>query len=84
MHILLVYDISEDKVQKIMKICREYLNHIQNSVFEGDITSANYKKLCGRIKQIINENVDSVLIYELWNPKKTVIGIEKRETSNII
>ena len=47
MYIVLVYDIGEERVARIMKVCRKYLNHIQNSVFEGEISVANFKKrLC--------------------------------------
>ena len=38
MYIILVYDIGEKRVAKMLKLCRRYLNWIQNSVFEGEIT----------------------------------------------
>ena len=86
MYIILVYDIAQERVNKIMKICRTYLDHVQNSVFEGEITSAGFKELESKIKKNINKEYDSILIYELWkdNFKRTVIGLEKREKSNFI
>lgn len=84
MNILLVYDVEERKVNKVMKLCRQYLNHIQNSVFEGEIRSSDFKELTLNLKRMINEKTDSVVIYEIWNAKKTVLGVEKRETSNVI
>jgi len=86
MYILVVYDVAQERVTKIMKICRAYLDHVQNSVFEGEITSAKYKELESKIKINIDKKYDSVLIYELWqhNFKRTVIGLEKREKSNFI
>ena len=44
MYVILVYDIKLDqKGPKILnhtfKICKKYLTHIQNSVFEGEIDS---------------------------------------------
>ena len=35
--------ILEKRVAKALKICRKYLTHVQNSVFEGEVTQANYE-----------------------------------------
>lgn len=86
MYIILVYDISEKKSSKVMKICRKYLNHIQNSVFEGELSSANLIKLEKELIKAINKDTDSVIIYKLQNTKytsRTTIGIEN-EISNFI
>ena len=45
MYVILVYDIGEKRVGKILKLCRKYLNWIQNSVFEGEITDVKLKEL---------------------------------------
>jgi CRISPR-associated protein Cas2 len=87
MYVVLVYDVSTKRVSKIMKICRKYLVHIQNSVFEGQISSANLKKLKIEIKNNIKKE-DSVIVFEFssFNKKfasKKIIGKEKRSTSNI-
>jgi len=86
MYILVVYDISEKRVNKIMKVCREYLDHVQNSVFEGEITSANFKEFQSRIKKIIDKETDSIIIYELWTNsfQRTIVGIEKKEKDNFL
>ena len=69
-----------------MKRCKEYLEHVQNSVFEGDITDANLKELKMKIRDIIKQEEDSVIIYYLWstNYKKEILGINKNEMENII
>jgi CRISPR-associated protein Cas2 len=86
MRIILIYDVSVERVTKVMKICREYLNHIQNSVFEGDISDSDLKELEGLLKSLIDEKTDSVIIFELWssNYKKRILGINKNEMNNII
>ncbi|MFH1642497.1 MAG: CRISPR-associated endonuclease Cas2 [Nanoarchaeota archaeon] len=86
MRVILIYDVNVKRVTKIMKICREYLEHIQNSVFEGDLTDANLKELKMRLKEVINPEEDSVIIFRLWNSnyKKEIIGIEKNSMDNII
>lgn len=87
MYILLVYDVNVERVTRIMKLCRQYLEHIQNSVFEGQIKSSDLKELRMKIESIIDKNEDSVLIFKLRSRKylkKEVIGVNKHSTSNII
>lgn len=86
MYLILVYDVSEKKVVNVLKICREYLNRIQNSVFEGEISESNFKEMKRRIKKVVNLKTDSIIIFKLWkaNFKREVIGIEKNELNNII
>ena len=51
MYVILVYDINlENKegqrvLRNVFKTCKKYLVHIQNSVFEGDITKVQLVKL---------------------------------------
>jgi CRISPR-associated protein Cas2 len=75
-----------NRVAKVMKICRQYLDHIQNSVFEGEISSSNFKDLEFYLTQTIDKNSDSIIIYKLWkkNFKRKIIGVEKRDSSNFI
>ncbi len=63
--IILVYDICEDRVTRILKICRKYLNWVQNSVFEGEITNANLVKLKAELAKYIKKEEDSIIIYGL-------------------
>ena len=51
MYVILVYDINleEKEGQKVLrnvyKICKKYLVHIQNSVFEGELLESQMLKL---------------------------------------
>ena len=45
MYIILVYDCGEKRVGKMLKLCRQYLNWIQNSVFEGELSDAQLLEL---------------------------------------
>ena len=72
-----------------MKLCRQYLMHIQNSLFEGEITEANFRKFLNSLKNIIDESSDSIVIYSFkYIPKKlysrVILGIEKRPDDFII
>ncbi|WAA09836.1 CRISPR-associated endonuclease Cas2 [Fervidibacillus albus] len=63
MFIILVYDFNERRVGKALKICRKYLHWVQNSVFEGELTKANFVKLKMELSGIMNEDEDSVIFY---------------------
>ncbi len=79
-YVILVYDIKQERVTKILKICRKYLNWIQNSVFEGEITNSQLEKLKVELKKKVKEEEDSVIIYKfrtLMYSDKEVIGIQK-------
>ncbi|MDX1939108.1 MAG: CRISPR-associated endonuclease Cas2 [Saprospiraceae bacterium] len=87
MYIILVYDINEKRVAKMLKLCRRYLNWIQNSVFEGEITELKLKELIFEAKQIMDEQQDSLIIFssrnERWLDKK-IIGVERNSLDNFL
>lgn len=87
MYIILVYDIGQRRVGKMLKLCRQYLNWIQNSVFEGEITEVKLKTLLAQAKLIMDEENDSVIIFKSRNEKwleKQVVGKEKNELDTFL
>ncbi len=88
MFCILVYDINEKRVNKVLKKCREYLNWTQNSVLEGNLTDAQLYILKISLQAIINEAEDSIVIYKMRSDKylkKDIMGIDKSDmTSNLI
>ena len=55
MYVVLVYDICKDengqkRWSHVFKICKKYLSHIQNSVFEGKISKVQLVKLQQELK----------------------------------
>jgi len=87
MYYILVYDVNVDRVQKMLKIVREYLNHVQNSVFEGELTDAQLAELKDKIRDWMDEDEDSIIIYRVgskrWSSRE-VLGVEKHSTDNFI
>lgn len=72
MYVILVYDIkSEDKGEKILskvfKICKKYMTHIQNSVFEGELTAVQLYALECELKEHIRKDKDSVIVFKSKN-----------------
>lgn len=76
MYIILVYDISLESsignkvLRNTFKICKKYLSHIQNSVFEGELTPPLLEKLRLELKEYIRKDVDSLIIFEVPQNKK--------------
>lgn len=87
MYVILVYDMDKRRVGKMLKLCRQYINWIQNSVFEGEITEVKLKELLAAAKLIMDEETDSLIIFksrqESWLDKE-VIGKEKNELDNLL
>ena len=72
---------------KVLKTARKYLNWVQNSVLEGDITVANLTKLKKELSAVMNLEEDSAIIYQLRTTKyssREIIGVEKGGTEVII
>jgi CRISPR-associated protein Cas2 len=92
MYVILVYDIAtsnggEKRVGKMLKHCRKYLNWIQNSVFEGEITEVKLKEMVFDARRIMNEDTDSLIIFKSRNERwldKEVIGQERMSTDNFL
>ena len=87
MYVILVYDIEQKRVGKMLKLCRRYLNWIQNSVFEGEITGVKLKELEYEAKQIMDIEKDSLILFKSREEKwldKQIIGKEKNDLDNII
>lgn len=86
MYVILVYDIGEKRVGKMLKFCRKYLNWIQNSVFEGEISEVQLKELTLQAEKLMKEE-DSLIIFsgrsEKWLEKQ-IIGKERNSIDNFL
>ena len=87
MFVIMVYDIDESRVAKVLKTSRQFLNWVQNSVFEGEIEKPGLERLKKALRSVIDEKKDSVIIYELRTKQhysKSVLGIEKAPSEVIL
>lgn len=83
----MAYDVNVKRVSKILKVGRKYLNWIQNSLFEGELSKAQFERLKADLKNTINPQEDSVVFYVFRSTKymdKQSLGIEKSDTSSFI
>jgi len=86
MFVIVTYDVDVKRVDRVRKILRKYLNWVQNSVFEGEITISNLAKCKKEIQQVISEE-DSVYFYQIRNLKllnKEVVGVDKNLYSDFL
>jgi len=69
MYVILVYDIKNDGggqkvLAKTYKICKRYLTHIQNSVFEGELSESQILQLQYELKSVVRKELDSVILFK--------------------
>ena len=86
-YIFLCYDIKQERVNKVFKICKKYLSHFQNSVFRGEITKSKLMKLRNEIEGIIVKEEDRVCIIKLINSNsysEENLGVNKETGENLI
>lgn len=92
MYVILVYDIKSDTggskvLTKTFKTCKKYLTHIQNPVFEGEISESQLLKLKMELRKLIRDDRDSLIVFkcrnEKWIPKE-FWGIEDDKTTNFL
>ena len=87
MYVIIVYDVNVSRVNKIKSFLRKHLNWVQNSVFEGEVTKAEFERIKDGILRIIDEDEDSVIIYRFpldFMPKGEILGLEKNPIDDII
>lgn len=87
MYILVTYDvdtISESgnkRLRQVARICKNYGQRVQNSVFECEVTEAQYCLLKDQIKEVMNEQLDSIRFYHLNKNKNHSIETLGKITS---
>jgi len=86
MYVIVVYDMEADRTHLMLKLCRRYLVHVQNSVLEGEISEGDLATLNGEIEDLLQEG-ESVMLYELSSDRllnRTVYGDDPAEDSRFL
>ena len=84
---IVVYDIAVERIDNVRKYLKKYLLWKQNSVFEGELTKAEFERVKSDVKDMIEESEDYVIFYILRDEKmvkRVEIGEPKVDTSNVI
>ena len=90
MYILVTYDVEttssegQKRLRQVAKQCKNYGRRVQNSVFECEVTEAQFTMLIAALTDIIAPESDSIRFYHLSkNQNKRVISIGKQTTYDI-
>lgn len=87
MYVIIVYDVGEKRVSKMLKLCRQYLCWVQNSVFEGELSEVKLKELKLKMEDLIEKSEDSVILFTNkigYNMDKQNLGKERMSTDNFL
>lgn len=87
MFVIMAYDVNVGRVNKVLKIGRRYLNWVQNSLLEGELTMAQLARLKSDVKKVIDEEEDSVVFYLLRRQQymeRQIMGQDKGGVSLVI
>ncbi|MCD6493474.1 MAG: CRISPR-associated endonuclease Cas2 [Archaeoglobaceae archaeon] len=87
MYVIIAYDVNVARVNRVKKFLRKHLNWVQNSVFEGELTKADFEEVKLGLNEIIDREEDMVVFYILRSEKalkKEVLGFDKSKIDEII
>lgn len=85
-YVFLFYDVKENRVNKVFKKCKKYLNHWQKSVFRGEISPSEIIELENELSKIIDKNEDFISIIKIINFKtigETTLGNIEKNTEDL-
>lgn len=87
MYVIMVYDVGVERVVKVLKTGRKYLTHVQNSLLEGELSPAQFKRLKLEVGRIIDDSHDTVMFYTLRTKQyleKERLGIATKEPGEFL
>lgn len=79
MDILVAYDVDttttagEARLRKVAKICKQFGQRVQFSVFECRLSQAGYEELIDLLRQTMKEETDSLRVYRLPSDRDAAI-----------
>lgn len=87
MYVILVYDAAPARGARLLRLLRKHLTWVQNSVFEGELTSAQFFALESAIYDIIHDNEDCIICYVFGSKMysdRLIFGREKNPVDTFI
>lgn len=89
MYVLITYDVEtktakgRKRLRHVAKICKNYGQRVQNSVFELKVYPADLLEVENKLKKVIDDDKDSIRIYNLGKNRASRVKIlGKDETYN--
>lgn len=89
MQVLITYDVEtitpagKRRLRQVAKVCLDYGQRVQNSVFELNIYPADLVEIKNKLEKIIDPQKDSIRIYNLGkNWERRVESLGRDDTYN--
>lgn len=89
MQVLITYDVEtvtpagKKRLRQVAKVCLDYGQRVQNSVFELNIYPADMIEIKSKLEKIIDPKKDSIRIYNLGkNWERRVESLGRDDTYN--
>ena len=83
MLVLITYDVDtisetgQKRLRKVAKLCQDYGQRVQNSVFECRLSETQFVVLKNKLESIMNHDLDNIRFYFLgnnWNNRIESLG----------
>ncbi|MEV0605645.1 CRISPR-associated endonuclease Cas2 [Polymorphospora rubra] len=87
MYVIVVYDTAVERNPQILRTCRQYLHHVQRSVFEGELSEAQLRRFRAAVEKVIDSGYDNVLVYTFppgWTGNRQEWGRQQSAPSDIL
>ncbi|GLW98914.1 CRISPR-associated endonuclease Cas2 [Microtetraspora sp. NBRC 16547] len=87
MYVVVVYDTLAKRNAAILRLCRQYLHHVQRSVFEGALSAAQLRRFRHAVEDVIDAGYDSVLVFTFppgTTPERQEWGVAQPAPSDIL
>lgn len=85
-YVIAVYDVEADRTRLFLNFLRRYLTHVQNSVFEGELTEGDLEEVKNKLESML-EPGESVIVYRMNSEKyvsRTVYGEDPASDSQFL
>jgi CRISPR-associated protein Cas2 len=87
MYVIAMYDVASERTTKMLKLCRQYLHWIQNSVFEGELSQVELRELEAEARQIMDLEYDSFILFtntHVHRVDRLIIGRQRAQTDQFL
>lgn len=81
-----MYDTAQARNSSILGLCRQYLHWVQRSVFEGQLSDAQFRLFTAALEQLVVGD-DAVIVYEISASsfvRRTAIGAAPEPPDTIL
>lgn len=85
-YVIVVYDVAAERTGLFLKLLRQYLTHVQHSVFEGEISKGTAKELDNRLSEMLQPG-ESIILYRASGESvvdRTVHGEDPRKDERFL